>query len=677
MPANYNYATMRVSTGIGLLIILLLFITGSACAYNFGPIDNYKTYIKPTPAPFNSKYGTTITTENVMSANFIWLASWENGAYQSPIMFIDTSSGDPLSWLWDFGDGTTSTIQNPVHIYQTNGTYTIYLTVWNNNGGEAKTAKTEWFQTSQIYNNIQSTSPDTPYSDYVAPSVSASDTDKIKEISVSSGKITEQQTTEQKSPDSNYQRHMADLNQAQARKEVYIQNTFNRAVEYAQERMNYVLSFARSISKSDRTSTEVSRPDITTNSDPITSVDYSIAGGASNTVVSCLAPDNTLKLTGVTGSAVSPGTLIQFIIISNPNSGTHDLPTEGVVIGSTNTLSDRSWEYTWNGNVPGYSLTNSQGYGIKCVLPSGKYTITKFEYQCTTSKGDLSGAVSSDDSRVANTVDPDYSISAKSSNTVLFCSAPNNVLTISGSTGSAVSPGAIILLKVFNKPGSGIQDLPADGILIASRITQNDGSWEYSWNGNVPGYTLTNGQTYGVKCILPSGKYTIVGFVYECIGSISGTSTQVATAIPDTNSFSSLVKSLDTPAKAAQYTQAHYNFVWHDGCISYPPEEFYRLEKGDCKDVATFLSYIIAQHGYDAKIISFRYSQNGEEEGHVLTLFTDADGKMKYSTIPDVTVFREVTSIDDLLAKERVRLSATEIAEYKIFPAGARDVCVG
>jgi len=33
------------------------------------------------------------------------------------------------SWLWDFGDGTTSTLENPTHIYTASGNYTIILTV--------------------------------------------------------------------------------------------------------------------------------------------------------------------------------------------------------------------------------------------------------------------------------------------------------------------------------------------------------------------------------------------------------------------------------------------------------------------------------------------------------------------------------------------------------------------
>ncbi len=44
--------------------------------------------------------------------------------------FRDQSIG-PLSWSWDFGDGNTSTLQNPTHTYAATGTYTVTLTVRN------------------------------------------------------------------------------------------------------------------------------------------------------------------------------------------------------------------------------------------------------------------------------------------------------------------------------------------------------------------------------------------------------------------------------------------------------------------------------------------------------------------------------------------------------------------
>jgi PKD repeat protein len=50
------------------------------------------------------------------------------------VAFADASSFIPTSWAWDFGDGNTSTEQNPTHTYADPGTYDIQLEVCNDNG---------------------------------------------------------------------------------------------------------------------------------------------------------------------------------------------------------------------------------------------------------------------------------------------------------------------------------------------------------------------------------------------------------------------------------------------------------------------------------------------------------------------------------------------------------------
>jgi PKD repeat protein len=58
----------------------------------------------------------------------------ENGAAPLTVSFTDTSTGGPTSWTWDFGDGTSSSEQHPVHTYTVPGTYSVSLTVSSTEG---------------------------------------------------------------------------------------------------------------------------------------------------------------------------------------------------------------------------------------------------------------------------------------------------------------------------------------------------------------------------------------------------------------------------------------------------------------------------------------------------------------------------------------------------------------
>ncbi|WP_141241694.1 PKD domain-containing protein, partial [Methanosarcina spelaei] len=61
------------------------------------------------------------------------------------VKFTDTSTGTPAAWKWNFGDGTSSTQQNPVHKYSKAGTYTVILTVKNAVGSNTVT-KTDYIK---------------------------------------------------------------------------------------------------------------------------------------------------------------------------------------------------------------------------------------------------------------------------------------------------------------------------------------------------------------------------------------------------------------------------------------------------------------------------------------------------------------------------------------------------
>jgi len=76
------------------------------------------------------------------TANFTWVRTGERPG--DTVIFMDQSTGNPTSWLWNFGDPTagalnTSTEQNPLFTYNLQGSYTVTLTVSNNDGQSTTT----------------------------------------------------------------------------------------------------------------------------------------------------------------------------------------------------------------------------------------------------------------------------------------------------------------------------------------------------------------------------------------------------------------------------------------------------------------------------------------------------------------------------------------------------------
>lgn len=52
----------------------------------------------------------------------------------APVSFTDNSIGNIIAWQWAFGDGDSSSIQHPTHIYQTHGNYNVSLIVTDTSG---------------------------------------------------------------------------------------------------------------------------------------------------------------------------------------------------------------------------------------------------------------------------------------------------------------------------------------------------------------------------------------------------------------------------------------------------------------------------------------------------------------------------------------------------------------
>jgi thermitase len=109
--------------------------SGSFANLKLGPSGDRVEWVATqcNGAPFMISYDfRTVGANDPPTASFTYNTS------DLTATFTDNSTdsdGTIVSWLWDFGDTNTSSAQNPVHSYTATGTYTVSLTVTDNNGG--------------------------------------------------------------------------------------------------------------------------------------------------------------------------------------------------------------------------------------------------------------------------------------------------------------------------------------------------------------------------------------------------------------------------------------------------------------------------------------------------------------------------------------------------------------
>ncbi len=78
-----------------------------------------------------------VTVSSPVQADF---GAWPTlGAPPLTVVFTNTSAGDYVTSLWGFGDGLTSTLENPTHTYTRVGAYTVTLTVSGAGGSDVET----------------------------------------------------------------------------------------------------------------------------------------------------------------------------------------------------------------------------------------------------------------------------------------------------------------------------------------------------------------------------------------------------------------------------------------------------------------------------------------------------------------------------------------------------------
>lgn len=101
-----------------------------------------------TMTPYQSTSCTSVLTFNLtispaFTAHFNVNTSCGAGSVQfSDSSFANAGGFLPSGWIWNFGDGTTDTVQNPIHVYNTPGTYTITMIAIGPGGCNDTTSQT-------------------------------------------------------------------------------------------------------------------------------------------------------------------------------------------------------------------------------------------------------------------------------------------------------------------------------------------------------------------------------------------------------------------------------------------------------------------------------------------------------------------------------------------------------
>jgi PKD repeat protein len=118
-------------------IYALSFSNSITHAYAPLPLSNSLTVTREVggSVPYNPNIFKYMDEAVTVSANFS--ATPLSGISPLTVQFQDLSTGGATSWLWSFGDGDTSTEQNPIHTYYGSDLYDVSLII--NSGSDTET----------------------------------------------------------------------------------------------------------------------------------------------------------------------------------------------------------------------------------------------------------------------------------------------------------------------------------------------------------------------------------------------------------------------------------------------------------------------------------------------------------------------------------------------------------
>ncbi len=157
-----NFTSSVTSGKVPLKVAFTDTSTGSPTSWKWDFGDGSKSYLQNPTHKYSKTgiYTVNLTVKNVQGSNMVTKTEYiavvakpvadfsaipTSGKAPFTVEFTDNSTGVPTAWKWSFGDGTTSTEQNPEHQYLQGGSYKVTLTV-TNVAGSSTTTKTNYIK---------------------------------------------------------------------------------------------------------------------------------------------------------------------------------------------------------------------------------------------------------------------------------------------------------------------------------------------------------------------------------------------------------------------------------------------------------------------------------------------------------------------------------------------------
>ncbi len=120
--------------------------TGQTANHTYSQNGTYTVRLNVTDNVGNTGTNTIVVTVNDLAPTSSFTFSPSTGIFENTttVQFNSTSTGydTPLTYFWDFGDLSTSTQENPTHVFANNGTYTVNLTVTDADGSTNTSSQT-------------------------------------------------------------------------------------------------------------------------------------------------------------------------------------------------------------------------------------------------------------------------------------------------------------------------------------------------------------------------------------------------------------------------------------------------------------------------------------------------------------------------------------------------------